>query len=60
MAHFKQKVVKEKGGAKVSRNQGDFTAEHVSMELELYCDPQEGWCRNDVVQPMEAWAEFTP
>ena len=53
--------MKEKGGeAKVSFNPGDFTAEHMSMEVAPQWDPQEGWFRKDVVQPMEAWAEFTP
>ena len=51
---------REGGEANVSWNPGDFTAEHMSMEVAPQWDPQEGWFRKDVVQPMVAWAEFTP
>ena len=46
----------QRGGAKVGWNPGDFTAEHMSMEVAPQWDPQEELFRNDVVQPMEAWA----
>ena len=34
--------------------------EHMSMEVALRWNPREGWFKKDVVQPMAAWAEFTP
>ena len=37
-----------------------FVAEHMSMEVAPRWNPQEVWFNKDVVQPMEAWAEFTP
>ena len=37
-----------------------FVAEHMSMEVSQRWKPHEGWFRKDVVQPTEAWAEFTP
>ena len=39
---------------------GAFEMEHMPMEVELRWNPREGWFKKDVVQPMEAWAEFTP
>ena len=37
-----------------------FVAEHMSMEVAPRWNPRDGWFKKDVVQPMEAWAEFTP
>ena len=37
-----------------------FVAEHMSMEVAPRWNPSEGWFKKDVVQPIEAWAEFTP
>ena len=34
--------------------------EHISMEVAPRWNPREGWFKKDVVQPMAAWAEFTP
>ena len=34
--------------------------EHMSMEVAPRWNPMEGWFKKDVVQPMAAWAEFTP
>ena len=34
--------------------------EHMSMEVAPRWNPKEGWFKNDVVQPMAAWEEFTP
>ena len=34
--------------------------EHMSMEVAPRWNPREGWFKKDVVQPMAAWAEFTP
>ena len=45
---------------KLNWDPGAFVAEHMSMEVSPRCNPQEGWYRKNVVQPMEAWAEFTP
>ena len=39
---------------------GAFEMEHMSMEVAPRCNPMEGWFKKDVVQPMAAWAEFTP
>ena len=30
------------------------------MEVAPRWNPREGWFKKDVVQPMAAWAEFTP
>ena len=32
----------------------------MSMEVAPRWNPREGWFKKDVVQPMTAWAEFTP
>ena len=37
-----------------------FVAEHMAMEVLPRWNPQEGWFKKDVVQPMETWTEFTP
>ena len=37
-----------------------FEMEHMSMEVAPRWNPMEGWFKKDVVQPMAAWAEFTP
>ena len=37
-----------------------FVEEHMSMDVSPRWNPQEGWFKKDVVQPMEAWEEFTP
>ena len=34
--------------------------ENMSMEVAPRWNPMEGWFKKDVVQPMAAWAEFTP
>ena len=34
--------------------------EHMSMEVAPRWNQMEGWFKKDVVQPMVAWAEFTP
>ena len=34
--------------------------EHMSMEVAPRWNPIEGWFKKDMVQPMAAWAEFTP
>ena len=39
---------------------GAFEMEHMSMEVAPRWNPMEGWFKKDVVQPMAAWAEFTP
>ena len=39
---------------------GAFEMEHMSMEVAPRWNPREGWFKKDVVQPMAAWAEFTP
>ena len=39
---------------------GDFEMENMSMEVAPRWNPMEGWFKKDVVQPMAAWAEFTP
>ena len=39
---------------------GAFEVEHMSMEVAPRWNPRDGWFKKDVVQPMEAWAEFTP
>ena len=37
-----------------------FVAEQMSMEVAPRWNPREWWFKKDVVQPMEALAEFTP
>ena len=44
----------------LSWDKSAFVAEHMSMEVAPRWNPQEWWFKKDVVQPMEAWAEFTP
>ena len=39
---------------------GAFEIEHMSVEVAPRWNPREGWFKKDVVQPMAAWAEFTP
>ena len=41
-------------------NPSAFVVEHMSMEVAPRWNPREGWFKKDVVQPIEAWAEFTP
>ena len=37
-----------------------FVAEHMSMKVSPRWNPQAGWFKKDVVQPMDTLAEFTP
>ena len=39
---------------------GAFEMGHMSMEVAPRWNPMEGWFKKDVVQPMAAWAKFTP
>ena len=48
------------GEVKLNWDQSVFVEEHMLMEVSPRWNPQEGWFKKDVVQPMEAWAEFTP
>ena len=47
-------------GVKLNWDPSALVAEHMSMEVSPRCNPQEWWYRKNVVQTMEAWAEFTP
>ena len=61
VARLRQNVVESKGvEVKLDWDPSAFVAEHMSMEVSPKWNPQEGWFRKDVVQPTEAWAEFTP
>ena len=57
-----QRTIVDMEGVEVKLNwdQSVFVAEHMSMEVSPRWNPQEGWFKKDVVQPMDAWAEFTP
>ena len=61
VSHLRRNVV-EMGEGEVELNwdPSAFVAEHISMEVAPRWNPQEVWFKKDVVQPMEAWAEFTP
>ena len=48
------------GEVKLNWDPSVFVAEHMSMEVSPRWNPQEGWFKKDVVQPMETWTEFTP
>ena len=50
----------EVGDVKLSWDPNVFVAEHMSMEVSPRWNPQEGWFKKDVVQPMGTWTEFTP
>ena len=61
VSHLRRNVV-EMGEGEVELNwdSSAFVAEHMSMEVAPRLNPREGWFKKDVVQPMEAWAAFTP
>ena len=61
VSHLRRNVV-EIGEEEVELNwvPSAFVAEHMPMEVAPRWNPQEVWFKKDVVQPMEAWAEFTP
>ena len=48
------------GGVDLRWDPSAFEMEHMSMEVAPRWNPREGWFKKDVVQPMAAWAEFTP
>ena len=61
VSHLRRNVVEmEEGKVALNLDPSAFVAEHMSMEVVLRWNPQEGWFKEDVVQPMEALAEFTP
>ena len=61
VSHLRRNVVKlGDGEVELNCDPSAFVAEHMPMEVAPRWNPQEGWFKKDVVQPMEAWAEFTP
>ena len=45
---------------KINFDPSVFVAEHMPMEVSPRLNPQEGWFKKDVVQPMVTRTEFTP
>ena len=61
VSHLRRNVVEmDEGEVKLNWDPSAFVAEHMSMEVAPRWNPQEEWFKTDVVQPMEALAEFTP
>ena len=61
VSHLRRNVVEmDEGEVDLNWDSSAFVAEHMSMEVAPRWNPREGWFKKDVVQPMEAWAEFTP
>ena len=61
VSHLRRNVVEVgEGEVELNWDPSAFVAEHMSMEVAPRWNPQEGWFKKDVVQPMETWAEFTP
>ena len=61
VSHLRRNVVEVDGGeVDLNWDPSALVAEHMSMEVAPRSNPREGWFKKDVVQPMEAWAEFTP
>ena len=61
VSHLRRNVVEiDEGDVDLHWDPSAFAAEHMSMEVAPRWNPREGWFKKDVVQPMEAWAEFTP
>ena len=61
VSHLRRNVVEvDEGEVDLNWDPSAFVAEHMSMEVAPRWNPREGWFMKDVVQPMEAWAEFTP
>ena len=61
VSHLRRNVVEvSKDEMELRWDPGDFEMEHMSMEVAPRWNPMEGWFKKDVVQPMAAWAEFTP
>ena len=61
VSHLRRNVVEMKDGeVALNWDQSAYVAEHMWMEMAPRWNPQEGWFKKDGVQPMEAWAEFTP
>ena len=61
VSHLRRNVVEiAKGEVDLHWDPSAFEMEHMSMEVAPRWNPREGWFKKDVVQPMAAWAEFTP
>ena len=61
VSHLRRNVVEMgKDEMELRWDPGDFEMENMSMEVAPRWNPMEGWFKKDVVQPMTAWAEFTP
>ena len=61
VSHLRRNVVEiDEGELDLHWDPGAFEMEHMSMEVAPRWNPREGWFTKDVVQPMEAWTEFTP
>ena len=61
VSHLRRNVVEMSNDEVDPRwDPGDFEMEHMSMEVAPRWNPMECWFKKDLVQPMAAWAEFTP
>ena len=61
VSHLRRNVVEMgKDEMEIRWDPGDFEMEHMTMEVAPRWNTMEGWFKKDVVQPMAAWAEFTP
>ena len=60
VSHLRRNVVEmDEGEVDLNWDPSAYVAEHMSMEVAPRWNPREGWFKKDVLQPMEAWAEFT-
>ena len=61
VSHLRRNVVEiGEGEVEPHWDPSAFEMEHMSMEVAPRWNPREGWFKKDEVQPMAAWAEFTP
>ena len=61
VSHLRRNVVEiAEGEVDLHWGPSVFETENMSMEVAPRWNPGESWFKKDVVQPMAAWAEFTP